>query len=187
MRIGQRELTEREARTVRFAGIALGAYLVVYVIVFGGRGLDRSVERYEEVRGELASLETEVLRRRKDAKDYAELRRHWRLEFESLTSDKLVSEVRESIEKYASSSGVRLAGSREAGSGGADRARLQLELTGSAEKVFGFVENLDTLGLPLYVRSFHLNRDGHGPGKVGVSLAIGVLDYRKFRTGGPGA
>jgi len=184
MRIGNRELTDSEARTIRIAVGVLLVYLVIYGVTESVTILDDRARRYKDAKQELESLETEVLRRRKEVGQYVELRAGWDLDLERIASDKIVSEVRTALDKHASASGVSLVGTHERAGSATDRARVHVEVKGEVQKIFDFVERLDELGLPLYVRRCQIIGGDDGPGRLGATLTIGILDYRRWADGG---
>src|SRR5258705_12582661 len=103
-----RTLTDREQRTIRMAGIAIGIYLVFFLGVTGWKRFEKSrsdylqlVDEGQRVRRELQVYEDKMLRAQK-------LKDTLRLDLGKLSKATVVAEASSAIQKAASSGGVAI-------------------------------------------------------------------------------
>src|SRR5213596_697755 len=127
-----RTLTDREQRTIRIAGIAIGIYLVLFLGVTGWKRLEKSRSDYlqlvneaQRVRRELQAYEDKMLRAQK-------LQDTLHMDIGKLSKATVVAEASAAIQKAASSGGVAIGPIREspARASGKELTSMQLEVSG---------------------------------------------------------
>jgi|KBSSwiStaDraftv2_1062776.scaffolds.fasta_scaffold835756_2 hypothetical protein len=164
-----RTLTDREQRTIRLAGIAIGIYLVLFLGGTGWKRLEKSrsdylqlVDEAQRVRRELQSYEDKSLRAQK-------LKDTLRLDLGKLSKATVVAEASAAIQKAASSGGVAIGPIREspARSSSKELTSMQLEVSGPIQAMLSFLHQLDTLGYPVIIDSLQISSAAGGAGGPG--------------------
>src|SRR5436190_4117492 len=146
-------LTPREKRTLRFAALAVGIYLVLFL---GWRGW----AKLEGKRSEYQQLLTEAQRLRRELQPYEnrvlltqKLKENFHLEPQKLSKATVVAEASAAIQKAATSGGVQVGPIREspARATAKELTSMQFEGVGPVPAVMALLSRLETLGFPLVI------------------------------------
>lgn len=176
-------LTDREKRTIRFAGMLVALYLLLFY-GFSGMGRLREqrseyVQRLDDVRGlqeRLLPYENRVLLLEK-------LKNRFQLDPPEISSASLVADANAAIQEAAQQSGIKFGPIREspgrASSG--ERAVLHFEGGGSIESLLQLLHKIQSLGFPLAVDTLQIQRKGNKPGEVEISLNVVLYDFNLWK------
>ena len=180
-----RALNERERRTIKLAGGALGIYLVLFYGLAGWRALEARRAEYDQLRTEATDLGTRVLEEHRKHKRLGELRERWNIDLASLDETTIVNDVREAIQKAAGRHKVAVGPSQETGRRSAAKELRVIQFTGSGatRAVMAFVDDLPRLGFPLVVDHLQVKPLAKKPGMVTYSMRVAILNFRPWKEG----
>ena len=174
-----RPLTDRERRTVRFAGIGIAIYLAL----FGGLQVWKYFDKKRAGFHQLV-LEAQNLRQRiQPYQDKVEVVKKMMADFHmdpaKLKKETVVSDASAAIQKAAQAGGLQLGPIRESPSHGSGNslATVQLEGSGQVSAVLTFLAGLNSIGFPVVVDSVQLATDNSRPGQIKMNLTIIILDF----------
>jgi hypothetical protein len=174
-----RSLTDREKRTVYFAGIGIAIYLAL----FGGFQVWKY---FDKKRSDFRQLVMEAQNLRQQVQPYQDkvlvakkLMDEFHLDPAKLKKETVVSEASAAIQKAAKSGGLQLGPIRESLAHGSGNVltTVQLESSGSIPAVLTFLASLNSIGFPLVVDSVQFTADNSRPGQVKMNLTIIILDF----------
>lgn len=174
-------LTERDKRTIRLASIAVAAYLVLFFGIKLVRNLESSRTSYQQLVLDARVLQQELETYKTKAEVVKKLRGDAGVNLTELPSDRLMGETATAIQKAAQSSGVKMgpirenAGRRAAGEIGS----MQLEASGPVQGVFGFLDQLDSLGYPVIIDSVQFGSERR-PGQLKVDIDMVIIDFTRW-------
>lgn len=179
-----RALTSGEKRTIRRAGILVGAYLLVFYGLKSWRFLEGKLKAHEERSSQADLLKLEFSREQVKAERLRKLRESSRIDLKRLEMEGVVGPASAAIQKAAQSQGIQLGPSREAPGRPAARelAMIQIEGQGTVLGVVQFLHSLGSLGFPLAIEGVHLKTAGMKPGQVHLSLSLALLDYKAWKS-----
>jgi hypothetical protein len=176
-------LSERERRTVRIAGMGLAAYL----ILFGGfqvwKGLEARRAAYVQlliesrrVAADLVPYENRVLLAQK-------LKESFHFDPRALSRTALVAEASAAIQNAARSGGIQVGTLRESSARPSARelASMQFEGMGPVPGILSLLYRLGTLGYPLIIDSVAISSEPSRPGMVKLNLTIVILDFNQWQ------
>jgi hypothetical protein len=174
-----RSLTDREKRTIRFAGIGVAIYLVL----FGGFQVWKY---FEKKRSDFRQLVMEAQNLRQQVQPYQDkvlvlkkMMDEFCLDLAKLKKETVVSDASAAIQKAANSGGLQLGPIRESLARGSGNVltTVQLESSGPIPAVLTFLASLNSIGFPLVVDSVQFTADNSRPGQVKMNLTIIILDF----------
>lgn len=179
-------LSDKDKRTIRFAAIGLGAYLILF---FGFKGWKQLEERRTDYQALVQ--EAELLQSQFDAYEtkgllIAKLRGSAGMNISTFSRAKVVGETSAAIQQAAQSGGVKLGQFRESPGNRAsgEMASMQVEAAGPIQGVLGFLHQLEDVGYPLIVHSLEIQSDQRKPGQLSVHLELVLLDYELWKPAG---
>ena len=178
-----RTLTPQEKRTVRFAGVGIGIYLVL----FGGFKVWRFFEKqrtdYRQLVTEAQNLKLEVNRYEGKIAVTKKLMESFHLDPAKLTKSTVVAEASAAIQKAAKEGGFQLGTVREspARPSSKELASIQLEGSGPVQATMGLLHRLETCGYPLIIDSTQITADPMKPGQIKLNLTIIILDFEQLK------
>lgn len=176
-------ISERDQRTLRFAGIGIALYLVLFYGVLGWKKLEARRASYEQLKRDAQGVaqmmdpyETKLLLIEK-------LRGTSGVDPSKLTRETVVALASADIQKVALSSRLKVASIREApgSSTGRELAAMRMEAVGQVKSVMGLLHQLKTVGYPLVIDSMELTQDKRRPGNLKVSLQLVILDFEQWK------
>ncbi len=176
-------LSDREKRTVRYAALGIGAYLVLFcgwktMGFLNARRAEyrKQVQQAETLRAEIQPYDDKVLVVKK-------LMDGFHMDPAKLTKATVVAEASAAIQRAAMGGGVMVGAIREttARASASELASLQLEVVGPVTAITGFLNRIEHVGYPLIVDSVQINAEPTRPGQVKVNLTIMVLDFEQWK------
>ncbi len=178
-----RALSDREKRTIRFAGIGIAIYLAL----FGGFQVWKF---FEKKRSDYRQLAQEARNLRQQVKPYQDkvlvvkkMMEDFHLDPAKLKKETVVSDASAAIQKAAKSGGLQLGPIRESPTRGAGKsvATIQMETSGQVPAVLTFLAGLNRIGFPVVVDSVQFTADNSRPGQVKMNLTIIILDFEGWK------
>ena len=174
-----RSLTTREKLMIRYGGIGI----VIFLVLFGGF---KAWQSFDQRRADYRNLADEAKNLREKTPPYQErvqlvkkLMDDFHMDPAKLKRETVVSEANAAIQKAAKSGGLQLGPIRESPARGSGMAlaTMQLEGSGQIPAVLGFLASLNTIGFPLVVDSVQFTADNSRPGQIKMTLTILILDF----------
>lgn len=178
-----RTLTPEEKRTIRFAGVGIAIYLVL----FGGFKVWKFFEQqrtsYRQLVTEAENLKREVERYKGRIEVTKKLMETFRMDPAKLTRATVVAEASAAIQKAAKDGGFQLGPVRESAArpGSKELASIQLEGSGPVQATMTLMSRLETCGYPLIIDSAQISADPTKPGQIKLNLTIMVLDFEPLK------
>ena len=172
-------MTDREKRTVRFAGIGIAIYLAL----FGGFQVWKYFERkradYRQLVVEAQDLRRQIQPYQDKVLVVKKLMDDFHLDPAKLKKETVVSDASAAIQQAAKSGGLQLGPIRESPSHGSGKslATVQLESSGQVPAVLTFLASLNSIGFPVVVDAVQFTADNNRPGQVKINLTIIILDF----------
>jgi len=175
-------LSERDKRTIRIAGIGIAIYLVLFLGISGWKRLEAKRAGYrdlvasaERLRREVQPYENRVLLAQK-------LKDTFKMDPQKLSRLTVVADASAAIQKAAQSGKVQLGPIRETPgrSSAKELASIQLEGVGPVPAIMGFLHQLGSLGYPLVVDAVQLTPETK-PGSLKMNLTIVILDFEQWK------
>lgn len=178
-----RNLSPRERRTIRVAGIAVLLYLAAFFGFRTWRWLEGVRARASDLRATALEIDTEWLREQSKLRRYQALREKSRLDPSALVKDTLVSAAWEAMESCATARQLQLGPAREApGRGSAHQLRVfQFDGVGPTQNAMEFLHDLRSLGFPLVVEQITVSTANLPPGQVRLTLTVPLFDYESWK------
>ena len=174
-----RTLNAQEKRTVNFAGIFIGLYLVL----FGGYKVWKFLEKQRaDYRGlvvEAQNLALDVRRYESKIAVTTNLMEKFHMDPVKLIKSTVVAEASAAIQKAAREGGFQLGPVREstARPSSKELASIQIEGSGPVQAAMGLLSRLETCGYPLIIDSAQISTDPARPGQSKLNLTIIILDF----------
>ena len=179
-----RTLTHQEKRTIRYASVGIGIYLVL----FGGFKVWKFFEKqrtdYRQLVTEAQSLKLEVKRYEGKIAVTKKLMETFHLDPAKLTKATVVAEASAAIQKAAKEGGFQLGTVREspARPSSKELATIQIEGSGPVPATMGLLNRLETCGYPLIIDSVQISSDPMKPGQSKLNLTVIILDFEQLKT-----
>lgn len=180
-----RPLTPREKRTLRFGGIGIAAYLVL----FGGmqvvKSLDSKKTEYQRLVTEGQNLKREIQTYQDKAAAVKKLMDAFNLDPARLSRTTAVAEASAAIQRTAMTSGIAVGSVRESAARPSSKelASIQLEASGPVPAITSLLGRLESVGFPLVVEAVQINADPMRPGAIKMNLTIVILDFDQWKKG----
>jgi Tfp pilus assembly protein PilN len=174
-----RPLTDREKRTVRFAGIGIAIYLALFGGLQVWKFLEKRRSDYRQLAAEAQQLRQKIQQYQDKAQVVKKLMDDFHLDPAKLKKETVVSDASAAIQKAAKSGGLQLGPIRESPAHGAGMtlATVQLETSGQVPAVLAFLAGLNNIGFPVVVDSVQFTADNSRPGQVKMNLTLIILDF----------
>jgi Type II secretion system (T2SS), protein M subtype b len=181
-----RPLTDREKRTLRFGGIGIA----IYLLVFGGLQTFKALEKrradYQKLLTQATALKGEIRVYDEKAAALKKLMDAFNLDPARLSRTTAVAEASAAIQKTAAGSGVMIASLREspARPSSKELASVQLEAMGPVPAITALLGRLESVGYPLIVETVQINAEPTRPGQIKLNLTIVIMDFDQWKKGG---
>ncbi|MFO1488036.1 MAG: hypothetical protein U1F65_06130 [Verrucomicrobiota bacterium] len=174
-----RTLTDQEKKTVRYAGIFIGAYLVLFGGLKVWNFFDRQRTEYRRLVVEAQNLKAEVKRYEGKIAVTTNLMERFRLDPAKLNRSTIVAEASAAIQKAAKEGGFQLGTIRETPGrpSGREIGSIQLEGFGPVQATMTLFNRLETCGYPLVIDSAQISLDPTKPNQTKLNLTIIILDF----------
>lgn len=176
------QLSPRDQRTLRWAAIGIGAYLVLFFGIQGLRALEKKRSDYLRLKLEAQNLNQEFKPYEVKAEVLAKLKLNYRMQPSQLNSSTLVADTSAAIQSMATSHQVLLGPMRESPPrpGARELAAIQLEGVGKVPDILSFLYLVPRLGFPVLIDSIQFTPDTTRPGMLKVSLSLVIVDYNQW-------
>jgi hypothetical protein len=175
----RRPLTDREKRTIRFAGIGI----TIYLVLFGGfqawKYFDKKRSDYRQLVVEAHTLREKVQSYQDKVLVVKKMMDDFHMDPARLKKETVVSDANAAIQKAAKAGGMQLGPVRESAAHGAGKslATMQLESSGPVPAALTFLAGLNRIGFPVVVDAVQFTADNNRPGQVKMNLTIIILDF----------
>ncbi len=178
-----RPLTDREQRTLRFGGIGIGIYLLVFGGMQAVKFLEQKRSEYRRQVEEASNLKREIQVYQDKAAGLKKLMEAFNLDPATLSRTTAVAQASAAIQKTAAGSGVMVGPIREspARPSSKELASIQMEAMGPVPAITALLGRLESLGYPLVVETVQITADPMRPGPVKMSLTILILDFEQWK------
>jgi len=185
-----RPLTTREKRTVRFAAVGIGSYLVLFGGVQAWKFFEKKRVAYQKLVQDARSLRQQIQPYQDKAAITKKLMEGFHLDPAKLAEKPkaaVLAEASAAIQKAAMTSGVQVASVREehARPSAQELASMRLEGAGPVPAVLVFLHRMESLGYPLIVDEVQITSEPMRPGQLKVSLSIVILDFEQWKNQEP--
>lgn len=175
-------LTARDRRTLRLAGMGLGAYLLFFCGWTTVNFLGQRRTAYRQLQREAADEKTRL-----ELYDSRVVRLHRlmdaaQMDPAQLSKPRLVARASAAIQQAAMQGGLQMGPIRETMSRGTERelGSIQLEAAGQVTSLTTFLHRLGTLGFPIILDTVQFSSDSMRPGMIKISIALILLDYEQW-------
>jgi hypothetical protein len=176
-------LSQREKRTVRIAGLGLAAYLILFCGFQAWRALEARRATYEQMLIDARRVAAEVVPYENRVLLTEKLKRSFRFDPRTQTQASLVAEASAAIQNAARSGGIKVGTLRESSARPSARelASMQFEGMGPVPAILALLHQLGALGYPLIVDSVAITSEAAMPGMVKLNLTIIILDFDQWQ------
>jgi hypothetical protein len=178
-------MTERDKKTIRWAGIGIAIYLAA----FGGFKMWRkggaSHDDYQTLVKTAEKLEAQVRDQENKVLVFEKLSDEYKFDPRKIKNETLVADASAAIQSAAQQGGIQLGPFREspARSTGRELTTIQVEGSGQVSSALGLLHRIRTLGYPLLIDSVQFSPAQGRPGQVKVNVTITILNYEQFKEG----
>ncbi|MGH7979048.1 MAG: hypothetical protein ACREE6_06700 [Limisphaerales bacterium] len=178
-----RNLTERESRTIRYGGIGIGIYLLLFFAFHVWKMLEQKRSDYNDLVRQARALKSEIEDYQSRALVSQKLMNEYHVDPAALSEASVVAQANEAIQTEAGADGVALGTIRESASPSStlELASIQIEGTGKIPAMLKLLDRLQRLGYPLIVDSVQLTSNPMQPGHVKCDVTITVLDFAQWK------
>jgi hypothetical protein len=176
--------SEKDKRTLRFAAIAIAAYLVLF-FGFKLRGkLEKTRLEYQQMLVYADRLKREITPIENKFLLLAKLKEHSNIDASKLSRATVVAEASSAIQKAAMEGGIKLGPLRESASrsSGKELASMRIEGMGQIAPIMIFCHKLQSLGYPMVIETLNLAPQQNPPGMLKVNLTVVLFDFEQWKT-----
>jgi hypothetical protein len=177
-----RRLTQREERTIRYAGIGIGIYLALFCLFqvwkfFESKRSDYKnlVEQAHHLKDQIEPYQTKVLVVQKLMTEYHQ-------DPAKLSAASVVGQASAAIQDEANADGIALGAIHEspAQSAGLELASIHIQGNGPVKAMLTLLDRLQRLGYPLIIDTVQVTPNTMQPGQVKFDLTVSVLDFEQW-------
>jgi hypothetical protein len=178
-----RALTQKEQRTIRLGGIALGAYLILFCGMQLWTLLAKKHAEYQALLGDAHNLRQKVILYQSKVQHAQKLMESFQMDPAKLTHETVLAQASAAIQKAAMGGGVQIGPVRESPTRPSSKelGSIQFEAMGPAPALLKFVEQTHSLGYPLLIDTIQINSEPSRPGQVKVNLTFVILDFDQWK------
>ncbi|HTV42619.1 MAG TPA: hypothetical protein VMF08_18790 [Candidatus Sulfotelmatobacter sp.] len=178
-----RNLTPREQRTIRYGGIGLGIYLILFFGFHVWRMIDQKRADYKDMVAQARSLKSEIEAYQTRVLVAEKLMKEYHLDPAKLSEASVVAGASAAIQTEAGADGIGLGTIRESPAqvGGLELASIHIEGSGQIPSMLKLLDRLQRLGYPLIIDSVQMTSDSMQPGRIKFDMTITVLDFDQWK------
>ena len=170
-----RPLTDRERRLIRYGGLGLGVYLVLFFGFQAWRLGERRRSDYQLLLREAVALNDRLAVYDDKVAATRALMERLRMDPAQISRTTLVARASAAIQQAAMQGGLALGPVRESPARGLGReiCTIQIEGMGPPPSILKFLETLGNLGFPIVTESVQISPPSMGPG-MGMGGGMGM-------------
>jgi hypothetical protein len=178
-----RKLTQREQRTIRYGGIGIAIYLLLFCAFHVWKMLEQRRSDYNDLVRQARSLKSEIEDYQTRVLVAQKLMNEYHADPARLPEASVVAQASAAIQTEAGADGVALGTVRESPSqsSGLQLASIHIEGSGKVPAMLKLLDRLQRLGYPLVIDSVQLNSNPMQPGNVKFDMTITVLDFTQWK------
>lgn len=178
-----RKLTQREQRTVRYGGIGLGIYLLLFFAFHIWRGLEEKRSDYKDLVQQARDLKSEIENYKTRALVAQKLMNEYHVDPAKLSEASVVAQASAAIQTEAGADGIALGTIRESASQSSNLqlASIHIEGSGKVPAMLKLLDRLQRLGYPLFIDSVQLTSNPMQPDHVKFDMTITILDFAQWK------
>jgi len=183
-------LTARDRKTILYAGIAIGLYLLLFFGFKTWKRLEQSRAEHQRLLARVQSEQQEARNHENRALLFEKLSAQYRLDPRKLPQETLVAEASAAIQAAARQDGFELGPVRETPgrASGRELSTIQFDGLGPVSAALGLAHKLQSLGFPILVDSLQLTPEPQRPGMLKLNITLVILNYAPWKNaGGPNA
>ncbi len=175
------KLTDRDKRTVRLAGLAIGVYLALFFGLQGWKYLEAKRTDYLRLTREAEALRLRLAPYQDKVMVAQKLMETFHLDPAKLSKVSVVADASAAIQRAAT--GLQLGPIREtAGRTSAkELATIQFEASGPVPALMALFSRLETVGFPVIIDAVQLSADPRNPMMIKLNLTIIILDFEQWK------
>ncbi len=184
-----RTLTTREKRTIRFAGIGIVIYLILFCGLKGWSYFGNKRLEYQQLVRDAARLKQEVEIYEGKSSVVKKLMDGFRMDPMKLSRASVVAEASAALQKAAAGGGVQVGPVRETPGRPSSKelGSVQMEGAGQLRSVIALLHQIQSVGFPLIVDSVQITQEATKPGMAKINLTIVILDFEQWSKEAPNA
>ena len=178
-----RPLTQREQRTIRYGGIGIGIYLLLFIAFHVWKMVEQKRSDYKDLVQQARNLKSEIADYQSRALVAQKLMNEYHVDPAKLTEASVVAQASAAIQTEARADGVGLGIIRESPSqsSGLEMASIHIEGSGKVPAMLKLLDRLQRLGYPLIIDSVQLTSNPTQPGSVKFDMTITILDFAQWK------
>jgi hypothetical protein len=172
-------MTDREKRLVRYAGLGIAIYLVLFAGYKAWSHIEARRAGYHSLVLEAGDLRQKTLRYSDKVLLVKKLMDDFHLDPAKLKRETVVADASAAIQNAAKANGLQLGPVRETPSHGTglNLATMQIESSGQVTGALNFLAGMSSIGFPVIVDSVQFTSDPMRPGQVKMNLTLLILDF----------
>lgn len=178
-----RPLSQRDQRTIRYGGIGIGIYLLLFFAFHAWRMLDQKRSDYKDLVQQARALKSEIEDYQSRKLVAQKLMNEYHVDPAKLAEASVVAQASAAIQTEAGADGVGLGIIRESASQSSalELASIRIEGSGKIPAMLKLLDRLQRLGYPLIIDSVQLTSNPTQPGNVKFEMTITVLDFAQWK------
>ncbi|HUA64638.1 MAG TPA: hypothetical protein VME24_02250 [Alphaproteobacteria bacterium] len=178
-----RKLTQRDQRTIRYGGIFIGVYLLLFVVFHVWKMLEQKRSDYKDLVQQARTLKSEIEDYRSRALVAQKLMNEYHVDPARLSEESVVAQASAAIQTEAGADGVGLGIIRESPSQSSnlELASIHIEGSGKIPAMLKLLDRLQRLGYPLIINSVQFTSNPMQPGNIKFDMSITILDFAQWK------
>jgi hypothetical protein len=178
-----RPLTQRDKRTIRYGGIGIGIYLVLFIAFKFFKMIEQKRSDYKDLVQQAHALKSEIEDYKTRVLVAQKLMNEYHVNPARLTEASVVAQASAAIQTEAGADGVGLGIIRESPSQSStlELASIRIEGSGKVPAMLKLLDRLQRLGYPLIIDSVQLTSNPTQPGNVKVEMTVTILDFAQWK------
>jgi len=170
-------------RTIRYGGIAIGIYLVLFCAFHVWRFFENKRSAYKDLVQQAHDLKNQIEPYQTKILVVQKLMKEYHLDPAKLSEASVVAQASAAIQDEANADGVALGAIHEspAQSSGLELAAIHIQGNGPVKAMLTLLDRLQRLGYPLVIDSVQVTPNTVQPGQVKFDLTINVLDFQQWK------
>lgn len=178
-----RALTPQEKRTVRFGGLGLAVYLVLFFGMQTWKSAQTQRREYEGLLRDAKAFQEKLALYQDKAEVAKSLMEELRMDPAQFAVTSIVARASAALQQAAMGGGVMLGPIRETPSRtpGRELTSIQIEGMGPVPAMLGFLHKMSSLGFPLLTDSLQITAQPMGPGMLKLNATLQILDFDHWK------